>query len=147
MTMRHIDAGLNATRGLLLASGLLAAGVAATTLIAPRAFHAFYGIEIGTEVNLSNELKAPAGVLLVTGLLALAAVFRIGLANLALGTGAGVFLSYGISRLFSMATDGAPDSALVLAAVIELATGAACLIRLGQIRRAATSSTVHHQER
>ena len=55
---------LYVTKGLLLTSGLLAAGIAATILFAPDAFYASYGIDIGSNVNLANELKAPAGVLL-----------------------------------------------------------------------------------
>lgn len=65
-----------ATRGLLLASGLIAAGIAAMILFAPNAFYGGYGIEIGANVNLANELKAPAGLLLLAGLLMLAGVFR-----------------------------------------------------------------------
>ena len=94
------------TKGLLLASGLLAAGIAATILFAPDAFYTAYGIDIGSNVNLANELKAPAGLLLVAGLLMLTGVFRAELAVLSLTTATVIYLSYGLSRLFSMATDG-----------------------------------------
>jgi hypothetical protein len=63
-------------RVLLLASGLLAAGIAATILFAPDAFYTGYGIDVGSNVNLANELKAPAGLLLIAGLLMLIGVFR-----------------------------------------------------------------------
>jgi hypothetical protein len=64
------------TRGLLLASGLIAAGITAMILFAPNVFYGGYGIEIGANVSLVNELKAPAGLLLLAGLLMLAGVFR-----------------------------------------------------------------------
>ena len=56
------------TRGLLLASGLIAAGIAAMILFAPGAFYGNYGINIDSNVSLVNELKAPAGALLIAGL-------------------------------------------------------------------------------
>ena len=133
--MRSSKFGFRATNGLLLASGLLAAGLAATMFIAPDAIYAVYGIEIGSNVNLANELKAPVGVLLITGLLALSGVLRAELVTPALGTAAGVYLSYGLSRLASVVIDGVPDIALVVAAVIEMAVGGACLLRLVHIRR------------
>ncbi len=50
-------------RTFLLLSGLIAAAIAATIWIAPDAFYASYGIALGGDVNLINELKAPAGIL------------------------------------------------------------------------------------
>ena len=128
---------LYATKGLLLASGLLASGIAATILFAPDAFYTPYGIDVGSNVNLANELKAPAGVLLVAGLLMLTGVFRAELAVLSLTTATVVYLSYGLSRLLSMTTDGFPNGGLVSAAVLEIVIGVACLFVLVRLRRAA----------
>ena len=133
MTLRPDDRGLIATRCLLLASGLLAAGIAAMSLIAPDVFYTAYGIEIGTDINLRNELKASAGVLLFAGLLTLRGAFRTEFLTISLRVAATVFLSYGVFRLLSMMADGMPDFALILAAVIELIVGAACLQRLWKI--------------
>jgi len=49
---------------------------------------------------------------------------------------AAVFLlSYGVSRFLSMATDGAPHSGLVSAAVLEIAIGMLCSLDLIRHRR------------
>jgi len=116
------------TKVLLLTSGLLAAGIAATILLAPGAFYAGYGIDIDSDVSLVNELKAPAGMLLIAGLLMLAGVVRKELTVVSLGTGSLIYLSYGLSRLLSMAIDGVPHSGLVSAAILEIAIGVICLL-------------------
>ena len=118
----------------LLVSGLIAVGVAGTILLAPEVFYAGYGIEVGGDATLVNELKAPAGVLLAAGLLMFAGVFRTELVLVSLTTASVVYLSYGLSRLLSMAMDGLPDSGLVSAAGIELGIGAACLLALLRAR-------------
>ena len=129
------------TRGLLLASGLIAAGITAMILFAPNAFYGSYGIEIGANVSLANELRAPAGLLLLAGLLMLTGVFRQEFAILSLATATAVYLSYGLSRILSMAIDGVPHSGLVTAAVIEIAIGGICLVDLIRYRK----TTIAHQ--
>jgi hypothetical protein len=123
------------TRGLLLASGLIAASIAAMILFAPSAFYGGYGLEIGANISLTSELKAPAGLLLLAGLLMLAGVFRSEFTIPSLATGTAVYLSYGLSRILSMAIDGVPNSGLVSAAVIEVAIGGFCLMVLILHRR------------
>lgn len=125
------------TKGLLLTSGLLAAGIAATILFAPDAFYASYGIDTGSDVNLANELKAPAGMLLIAGLLMLAGVVRTKLTVASLGTASLIYLSYGLSRVLSMVTDGIPNSGLVSAAILEIAIGAICLLVFARHRKSA----------
>lgn len=123
------------TRGLLLASGLIAAGIAAMILFAPSAFYGGYGLEIGANISLTNELKAPAGLLLLAGLLMLAGVFRSEFAIPSLATATAIYLSYGLSRILSMAIDGVPHSGLVSATVIEIAIGGICLVDLVRHRK------------
>jgi len=119
------------TRKLLLSfSGLIATGIAVTILFAPDAFYSVYGIEVTGNTNLTNELKAPAGMLLVAGLMMLAGVFRSHLTKTSLVIAAAVYLSYGLSRFASIAVDGMPHSGLVEAAIVEIAIGAACLLAL-----------------
>jgi len=125
-----------ATKGLLLASGMLAAGIAVTIFFAPDAFYASYEIDIGTNVGLINELKAPAGMLLMAGLLMLAGVFKAEFVVPSLATATVIYLSYGLSRVLSMMIDGVPNSALVGAAVLEIAIGVSCFLGLMHIRRA-----------
>lgn len=114
----------------LLLSGLIACGIAATILIAPDAFYAAYEIEVAGNTNLTNELKAPAGVLLVAGLLMLAGVFRAQLTAVSLTAATALYLGYGLSRFLSIALDGVPHSGLVDAAILEIAIGGICLIAL-----------------
>lgn len=115
------------TKSLLLASGLLAAGISTTILFVPHLFYSDYGFDITSNVSLANEMKAPMGILLAAGLFMLAGVFRSRIAGPALAVAALIYLSYGLSRLVSIAIDGVPHSGLVVAAVIELVIGALCL--------------------
>ncbi len=132
---KAVFGGLNTARLILLPSGLIAVVIAGAILFAPEALYAGYGIEVGDNTTLANELKAPGGMLLVAGLLMLAGVFRSDLAALSLSTGAIVYLSYGLSRLTSIAIDGLPHSGLVGATGIELVIGAVCLVTLLQVRQ------------
>ena len=125
---------LYVTRRLLLASGLLASGIAATILAAPDPFYAGYGIDISSNVSLANELKAPAGTLLAAGLLMLVGVVKREYAETSLAVASVIYLSYGLSRLWSIAIDGIPHSALVSAAMLELALGAVCLLGFVRLR-------------
>ena len=126
------------TRGLLLASGLIAVSIAAMILFAPNVFYEAYGIEVGANVSLVNELKAPAGLLLLAGLLMLLGVFKSRFGIPSLATASAVYLSYGMSRILSMTIDGEPHSGLVSAALIELAIGAICFLDLMQQHRKTT---------
>ena len=123
------------TRLVLLISGLVAVAIATSILFAPGAFYAGYGIEITGNATLANELKAPMGVLLIAGLVMLAAVIRRDLAPTALAVATVIYLSYGLSRLSSMAIDGAPHSGMVSAAGVEILIGAVCLLTLFRVRR------------
>ena len=122
-------------RLVLLVSGLTAIAIAATILLAPEAFYAEYGIDVGGNATLANELKAPAGALLVAGVLIMAGVFRREWVMTSLGTAAVVYLSYGASRATSIALDGMPHDGMVWATAIELAIGGACLFMLLSLRR------------
>lgn len=118
------------SRLVLLLSGLVASGIAATILIVPDAFYASYGIELGGNSNLINELKAPAGALLLAGVVILAGSIRTHLIAFSMTTAAAVYLSFGLSRFLSMIVDGVPGDGLVSAAVAEIAIGTICLINL-----------------
>ncbi len=111
---------------LLVAGGLLIL-VGGLILAAPSDFYASNQIEIGANVSLLNELKAPAGMLLAAGLFMLGAIFKRDLADMATSLAALIYLSYAISRLVSMAFDGVPAAGLVQAAALEAFVGLACL--------------------
>ena len=108
-------------------------------LIAPDAFYGGYGIDISADVSLANELKAPVGALLLAGLLMMAGAFKATYTIPSLATAGAVYLSYGLSRVLSMAIDGIPHSGLVSAAAIEVAIGTVCLVDLMRYRKTAAA--------
>ena len=119
---------------LLLVAGSLLILVGGFILGAPTEFYASNGIELGADPSLRNELKAPAGLLLVAGVAMIVAVFVRGQADAALWLAALIYLSYAGARVASMALDGMPAAGLVQAAALEGIVGAACLAVL-MIRR------------
>ena len=129
-------------RALLLVSALIAMGIGATLLVAPVAFHAGYGTDLGTNANLLSEVRAPGGALLALGITMLIGAFIARATVPALGIGAAVYLSYGLSRLVSMAADGMPHQSLVLATVLELVIGLLCAFALLH----ATARTPHFEQ-
>ena len=109
---------------LLLGIGALTAiALALAILFLPGPFYAGYGIEPGTNVSLLNELRAPALVILVLGILQALALFSRVSLRLGLGAGLLLYLGFGTSRLIAMATDGLPSSGLVAVTVVEVLLG------------------------
>ena len=129
------------TRSVLGLSGLVGLAVGAGIFFAPVAFHATSGIDLGGDVNLTNEMRAAGGPVLAGSLFVLAGAIwrRFALSALALATA--LYLSYGTGRLFSMVVDGMPKRELVQVAALEWAIGAACgLALLAQLRRRARTA-------
>lgn len=118
----------------LSASGLIAIGIGGAILFMPAEFYAMYGIELANDASLASEIRAPGAALLVSGLLMLAGVFVAKFAFVSTVIATAVYSSYGLSRLFSMAVDGMPDSGLVEAAAFELFIAATCLFALQRYR-------------
>jgi len=115
-------------RSLLSISGLIATGVGAATLFAPEQFHAMSGISLEDSASLMSEIRAPGGLLLVSGLLIALGAFVSRVMFSALALSALIYLSYGVSRLWSMIVDGMPANALIQAAGLELFIGTACVL-------------------
>ena len=130
-------------RLVLVVSGILALGVGGTILAAPYAFYAAYDIEIINNTSLVNELKAPAGVLLVAGVIMLLGAFRDALTSVALKTSATIYLAYGFTRLLSMVVDGMPHSSVVSAAALEISIGAVCAFFLLPGAQHQNPQTIH----
>lgn len=114
---------------LLVAGGLLVL-IAAFITASPAAFYGSNEIDLGANVSLLNELKAPAGFLLVAGAFMIVAVFVRSLVNTAMLLAAMIYLSYAAARFASMLFDGLPATGLVQAAAIEAVIGLACLAML-----------------
>ncbi len=112
---------------LLFVAGALLILIGASISASPIDFYASNGIDLGSNVSLLNELKAPSGFLLVAGLFVFGAIFVQRLADSAMLLAALIYLSYAASRFASMVFDGVPAEGLVQAAVLEAAVGLACL--------------------
>ena len=129
------------TRGaVLMIAGSLLILIAAFITTSPVAFYASNEIELGANVSLLNELKAPAGFLLVAGAFMIIAIFVRGLATTATLLGAMIYLSYAVARFVSIGIDGLPAAGLVQAAALEAIIGLACLALL-LVRRVPTGRT------
>lgn len=118
----------------LLVAGILLILVSGFILASPAEFYAANRIELGANVNLINELKAPAGLLLAAGLFMIGAIFVRSQADTALWLASLIYLSYAGSRFLSMAFDGLPAAGLVQAAALEGVVGLACLAVLAMRR-------------
>jgi hypothetical protein len=137
----------NTQKAILLVAGALLILVSGLILASPADFYAANGIELGANVSLLNELKAPAGLLLAVGLFMIGAIFMSSMADTATWLAALVYLSYAGSRFASMAFDGVPAPGLVQAAALEALVGLACLAiliirRLPPVKTAYAPNTV-----
>ncbi|MDH3326451.1 MAG: DUF4345 domain-containing protein [Gammaproteobacteria bacterium] len=119
---------------ILIISGLIASGIGAAILFAPVAFYATYGIELSGDISLLNEIRAPGSALLAIGLLIISGAFVEKLTFSAAVISTVLFLSYGLSRVMSIAIDGMPVEGLVQAAVLEIVIGLACIFALVKYR-------------
>jgi len=114
----------------LSGAGLVAVGIG--TLFTPHAFFASSGAILGTGASLMSEIRAPGGLLLASGIVALVAAVRGAMADAALMLVALIYGAFGAGRLVSMAIDGMPSAALNMAAALELLVTGVALIALRQ---------------
>ncbi len=117
-------------KALLFLTGLMGVGIGGAILLAPIAFHATSGIVVAGDESLLSELRAAGGALLACGTLVLLGAFVSRLMFTALVLSTFLYLSYGASRLVSMAVDGMPSSNLVAVTVFELGIGLICALTL-----------------
>ncbi|MDH5446597.1 MAG: DUF4345 domain-containing protein [Gammaproteobacteria bacterium] len=120
----------NFHRVILFGSGLIAAGFGAVILFSPTALYASSGIEMVWNVSLLNEIRAAGGGLLGCGLFIMAGTFISRFTYTATIIAVLMYLSYGLSRLFSMSVDGMPVESLVMAMGMELLIGLLCIYLL-----------------
>ena len=120
---------------ILFISGLILAGIGGAILFVPVAFHATAdGIVLGDDISLLNEIRAPGGALLASGILVMSGAFMAKLTFTSTVVSALLYLSYGLSRILSMAIDGMPAEELVQVAVIEIVVGLICVFSLMKYR-------------
>lgn len=115
---------------ILLISGLIASTMGTTILFAPGVLYATYGIELGGNLSLLNEIRASGGTLMASGLLIISGAFVDKLAFTAAVVSTLLYMSYGLSRVMSIVVDGMPVEGLVQATVVEIVIGLACIIAL-----------------
>ena len=118
------------SRILLIVAGTLLLLIGAGILFAPHSFFATNGIMLGREPSLMSEIRAPGGLLIGCAVVMLIGVAQRSLMRPALILAAIAYGTYGISRLFSLAIDGIPNSSLIGAAVLELVIGVLCVVPL-----------------
>ena len=122
---------------ILVISGLVAVLVGGAILLSPQAFYSSSGIELGDNVSLLNEIRAPGGALLASGLLIMLGAFLAELSFTSIILATLLYLSYGSSRILSMLTDGQPADALIQAAALEIVIGLICAFALVKYRQTA----------
>jgi hypothetical protein len=112
-----------ALRTLLVISGLILIGVGGAILFMPVVFYAANGIDLGGNFSLLNEIRPPGGALLASGVVIISGAFILQLTFTSLVLSILIYLSYGLSRILSMALDGIPDGTLVMATGLEMILG------------------------
>ena len=114
-------------RAVLAIAGLLLLVVGASVLFNPVEFAATNGIVLPMIPSLLSEVRAPGGLLFVSGILAFVGVVQARSTQSGLALVALIYCSYGAARLLGVLLDGMPSAALVNALFIELSVGVACL--------------------
>lgn len=109
--------------------------IGAAVLLFPHGFFASNGIILDNDPNLMSEIRAPGGLLIASGIVILAGVFRETYARTGLVVAVFVFGSYGIARLISIAMDNLPSASLLAATAVELVLAALCAAALASGER------------
>ncbi len=117
-------------KALLFVTGLIGVGIGGAILFVPAEFHATSGIVIGNDESLLSEVRAAGGALLACALIVMLGAFVSKLIFTALVLSTALYLSYGASRLVSMALDGLPSTSLMAVTVFELGVGLVCALAL-----------------
>jgi len=117
-------------KALAAVSGIILIGIGMALLFTPHSFAASNGIVLDNDASLLSEVRAPGGLLLISGVIVLVGAIRHHLLQTSLALAALIYGSYGLSRLWSMVSDGLPSSTLTQAAVLELILGALSLAAL-----------------
>jgi hypothetical protein len=121
-------------KAILFISGLIATGIGGTILFFPAEFYATYNIALGQDIGLLNEIRASGGSLLASGLIIMAGVFVAKLTFTSILLATLLYLSYGVSRIFSTVVDGMPVEGLQQAAILEIVIGLFCVFALVKYR-------------
>ena len=108
-------------------SGVTALVIGTLITLAPHAFYASYGITLGQDPNLLNELRAPGAGLAVFGALMLAGIVRAAMAPIALAVALTVYLAFPLGRIVGIVVDGMPSGGVIGALAFEIIIAALLL--------------------
>lgn len=127
----------------LAIAGLTALAVGLFILLAPHAFYASYGIDLGHNPSLLSDLRAPAAGLATLGGVMLCGVFRSALAPFSVVVAFVVFFAFPVGRVVSLVVDGAPSGGILGAFALEIVIAGLCLVAFG--KRAERPQLMSHQ--
>jgi Domain of unknown function (DUF4345) len=119
---------LHFERAVLLLAGLIGLTIGSGITFTPFLFYRGLGFPLAENPNLLSELRAGGGFVLLASLFITAGAFVRPLAFSARVLAAGFYLSYGLSRGYSYAIDGAPALSLIQAGAVEIVVGLLCLL-------------------
>ena len=119
--------------------GVTALAIGTMITLAPHAFYASYGITLGQDPNLLNELRAPGAGLAVFGALMLAGIVRAAMAPIALAVALTVFLAFPFGRIVGIVMDGMPSGSVISALAFEIVIAALLLAAFKPNRTAGSS--------
>ena len=108
-----------ALKALLTSAGLTLVLIGVWINLAPVGFYGANGILVEGNSNLLNELRAPAGLLVVLGSFIFAGAYMPTLTASALLLSSVVYLSYAMTRVLGFMLDGLPSQGLMVAATVE----------------------------
>ncbi len=119
--------------------GVTALAIGTMITLAPHAFYASYGITLGQDPNLLNELRAPGAGLAVFGALMLSGIVRATMAPIALAVALTVFLAFPVGRIVGIVMDGMPSGSVIGALAFEIIIAALLLAAFKPTRTAGSS--------
>lgn len=119
--------------------GVTALAIGTFITLAPHAFYASYGIELGQDPNLLNELRAPGAGLAVLGALMIAGIVRAAMAPIAFAVALTVFVAFPVGRIVGIVMDGMPSGSVIGALAIEIIIAGLLLAAFKPTRAAGAS--------
>lgn len=111
-------------KGYLVLFGLMLTAIGGMVLFNPIDFKLSGGIDIGTDVNMLNDVRAGGALLMGSGITVLLGVFIAAMRFTSAFVAIMAFLTVGIGRAISIVADGMPADSLVKATVVEFVVAA-----------------------
>ncbi len=121
-------------KSLLVISGIIGIIIGGSLLFIPVSFQATAGIDLRGNVSLLSEMRASGGAILVVSVLVMLGVFIAKLTFASVVLTCLFYLSYGVSRIFSIIIDGMPSESLIIATIVEMVIGLLSLLVLVSFR-------------